>query len=69
MQVSGEVHDLAALSPGTQPPAPIVYQAGWPQSWSLEAVEKKGTLLPLPEVQPHILGSPTLTLVATPTYL
>jgi hypothetical protein len=54
MEVSGQLHDPAALHPGKESPVPIVQKAGWPQNRFGRRGEEKnfastGTRTPTPD--------------------
>jgi hypothetical protein len=50
MEVSGQLHALAALPPGKEPPVPIVQGLSGPHSQSRHCGEEK-YLLPLPGIK------------------
>jgi hypothetical protein len=56
MEVSGQLHEPAALPPGKEPLVPIGWEAGWaPEPVSTEGEEKNSQLLPVlepPIIQP-----------------
>jgi len=57
MEVSGQLHIVAALTPEKEPPVPIGQEAGWSQSWSgCNGKEKISSVLLL-WIKPH-LSSP-----------
>jgi hypothetical protein len=60
MEVSGLLHDPAALLPGNKQ-VPIEYKVGSPQSWS-EHFDKEKNLLPLPGFKPRFIQSVTYSL-------
>jgi hypothetical protein len=47
MEVGGQLHTLAALPPGKEPPVPTGQVAGWPQSQSRDGSEERNSQ-PLP---------------------
>jgi hypothetical protein len=54
MEVSGQLHVPAALPPGKEPPVPIGYEGGWPQSRSGRGGEEKNSK-PSPGIEPPII--------------
>jgi hypothetical protein len=51
MEMCGQLHDLAALPPGKDPPVPIGYGAWFSPEARLDAVEKT-EIMPLSEIEP-----------------
>jgi len=43
MEMSGQLHAPAVLPPGTEPPVPTGYEAGWAQTRSGHGVEGKNS--------------------------
>jgi hypothetical protein len=66
MEVSGQLHALAALPPGKEPPYPLDRRLVGPQSRCGRCGEGKN-LLPLSGIESRFLDRPTRSLVAIPT--
>jgi hypothetical protein len=72
MEMSGQFHAPAALSPGKEPPVPIGQDAGWAPEPVL-SFEREEKSLPLPEIGPRFPGIParclmTVLLRTAPTH-
>jgi hypothetical protein len=68
MDEGGQLHVSATLLPGKEAPVPIVYEAGWAPEMVRTLWEEKN-VLPLPWIEPRLLGSPAYCLVTIPSYI
>jgi hypothetical protein len=68
LEVSGQLHAPAALSPGKEPPVPIGQEAGWAPRAGLDDVEKRKFLtLPGLELRP-VASHYTYCAIPAPRY-
>jgi hypothetical protein len=63
MEVSGQLHELAALPPGKEPPIIIEQEGGKTQSQS-ECCWEEYNLLSLAGIEQKFLGRPTRRLIS-----